>query len=306
MNILFNASQCGLSNNGGSKTIIRCAETLQDMGYNVGIWAQVNKYTWHKPSIEVIKDCPYIDSKGRAIPWHKEIVVSVWEIEELFDYNDYLGHFVWYMRGWEQWVKGEEWLIQQIKKFVDAGGRIIVNSSWLIDQLKEKCGVDSVLCWAGLDLDFWKKKYTWDFPAIGSLGDCKHKSKRDDLSYRLAGASGAKWLCANGRLTEIEMRLLYNECKIWFAPTELEGFHQCPAEANLCGCLVVCNRMPSNGMGDYATDETAMRYNTWEELIECIENPDFSKVPKMQKVLREKIGSREDNMKIFVEILRGQ
>ena len=31
----------------------------------------------------------------------------------------------------------------------------IVNSSWLIDQLKEKCGVDSVLCFAGLDLDVW-------------------------------------------------------------------------------------------------------------------------------------------------------
>jgi len=46
-----------------------------------------------------------------------------------------------------------------------------------------------------------------------------------------------------------------------------------------------------------------MRYDTWDELISCIENPDFSKVSKMQKVLREKIGNREDNMRKFVEIL---
>ena len=94
----------------------------------------------------------------------------------------------------------------------------------------------------------------------------------------------------------------YNECDIWLAPTELEGWHNCPAEANLCGCLVICNRLDSNGM-DYATEETAMRFTGFDELLACIENPDFSKVEKMKKVLHNKIGNRENNMKKFIDII---
>jgi hypothetical protein len=56
-------------------------------------------------------------------------------------------------------------------------------------------------------------------------------------------------------------------------------------------------------MQDYATDETAMLYNTFAEAVECIRNPDFSKVPKMQKVLIDKIGDRKSNMEKLVKIL---
>ena len=38
--------------------------------------------------------------------------------------------------------------------------------------------------------------------------------------------------------------------------------------------------------------------------IECLENPDLSKISKMQKVLRDKIGSREENMRKFAEMLK--
>jgi hypothetical protein len=57
-------------------------------------------------------------------------------------------------------------------------------------------------------------------------------------------------------------------------------------------------------MGDYATEETAMRYSTEDELMDCLDNPDYSKVEKMQKILREKIGSRSENMKRMVKLLK--
>jgi hypothetical protein len=264
------------------------------------IFARTNVYTWHVP-------CCDIYNGWNAEVYTHIVAVSVWDIDSTLEIPIKIKF--WYMRGWEKWVHGEEWLIQQIKKFVAAGGRIIVSSSWLIDQLKEKAGVDSVLCWAGLDLDFWKDDFQfWEVrlsgDSIGSLGSSKHKTKHFDIIQKLRECFPKKtFLCTDGTFDKYRMYLLYNACDIWLAPTELEGFHQCPAEANLCGRLVVCNRMPSNGMGDYANDDTAMRYDTWEELIECIENPDFSKVPKMQRVLREKIGNREGNMRKFVEIL---
>ena len=103
--------------------------------------------------------------------------------------------------------------------------------------------------------------------------------------------------------TPDKKRLLYNICDIWFSPVTLEGWHNVAAEANLCNCLVVCNRIKSNGMGDYATDETAMRYNTIDEAVRCCIDPDWSKVRKMQNVLKNKIGGRCKNMKRLADLL---
>jgi hypothetical protein len=211
----------------------------------------------------------------------------------------------WWMRGWERWVRGEPWLISKIKKFVASGGKIIVNSPWLIKQLKDKCNVDAKLCYAGLDLDIWEDRNNIRKNSIGFLGKRKHVTKRHDLCMELMKRFPNKnFFSLEENVNYKELISLYNKCDIWFAPTELEGFHNVPAEANLCGCLVVCNRLDSNGM-DYATDETAMRYSGYDEMLACIENPDFNRVSKMQAVLKEKIGNRFENMKRFIEILEG-
>jgi len=302
MNILFNALQCGIGNNGGSKTIIRSAETLQDMGHNVVIWSQVNNYTWHIPKVKILSSYRMIGYPDNS----QEIIVSSWELEAAYkrrlNYNA-----IWYCRGWETWVRGEEWLIDQSKQFINSGGRIIVNSSWLIDQFKNKCGVDVELCHAGLDLNEWEgRERTHKEPyTIGGMIYERHQSKRSDMLFNLdvRNKLNKRFVNIKSGYSNNKLCNVYNECDIWLSPTELEGFHNVAAEANLCGCLVVCNRMPSNGMGDYSTDETAMRYTGHDELLACLNNPDFSKVPKMQKILREKIGSREKNMKRFVELI---
>jgi hypothetical protein len=301
--ILFNASGCGLANNGGSKTIIKSAETLKVMGHNVAIWAPTNHYTWHKPDVEIGLLVKY---NRKYICYYETIInVSVWDVDSTLKMP--IDNKVWWLRGYEKWVRGEDWLISQIKKFVNAGGKMIVNSSWLIGQLKEKCGVDSELCFAGLDLDFWERNLDIDGGAIGSIGRSKHMTKNYGLCKTMDRSfPNRTWQYIDGCLNNDQLYRFYNNCDIWFAPTALEGFHQCPAEANLCGCLVVCNREDSNGMGDYATDETAMRYDYRDgpgAILMCIINSDFDKVEKMQEVLKTKIGNRETNMKKFVEMI---
>ena len=132
-----------------------------------------------------------------------------------------------------------------------------------------------------------------------------HATKRYDLCQKLKATLPEKQYKELARTNENDLVRFYSSIGVWFAPTESEGFHNPPAEACLRGAVVVCNRMEQNGMMDYATDETAMRYNTLEEAVECVKNPDYSKVEAMQKRLYE-IGDRKKNMERFVKILRGE
>jgi len=72
----------------------------------------------------------------------------------------------------------------------------------------------------------------------------------------------------------------------------------------LSGALIAYYNIPSGGTLDYCSEKTAMPFTDTLECISAIENPDFSKVAKMQKLLREKIGSRVDNMKKFVNLIK--
>jgi len=177
---------------------------------------------------------------------------------------------------------------------------VIVNATHLLKHFPK-----AKVCYAGLDLDFWGTKPWLELKnTIGFMKYEKHKTKRNDLMDKLKKKYSTIELNIKGKCNDKELKELYRSIDIYVAPTELEGFHNVPAEACLCGCLIVCNRRDSNGMGDYATDETAMRYTGWDELLEAIENPNFSKVAKMQKLLKEKIGNREKNMKRFVRLIK--
>lgn len=297
MNILFNALRCGLGNNGGTKTILRTAETLKSLGHGVVVQANVNLFSWFKSKC-LIK--PYHEV---GIMYDCIVAVSVMDLEHTLE--SHIENKWWFMRAWPSWVHGEEWLIQQIKKFVSHGGKIIVNSSWLIGQLKEKCNVHASLCYSGLDLDTWYEETPTVQYRLGAMEYNKHITKRTDIIKSLPDYYSLNNISINDNYNDNQLRQIYNQCKMWVAPTELEGFHQVAAEANLCGCLIICNRMISNGMSDYATDQTAMRYDNPDEIIDLIDNPDFSKVKKMQDILINEIGSREDNMKKFINILEG-
>ena len=78
-----------------------------------------------------------------------------------------------------------------------------------------------------------------------------------------------------------------------------------PMEAALCGCLIVCSNVKSNGMIlDYAYDgKTAMAFNSIDEAVAKIENPDWSLIAEAQNLIRDKIGTRSMNMRRFVDII---
>jgi hypothetical protein len=288
MNITFYADDkkwSQLSNGGGTKTIICSAETLRSIGHKVSIVARKDNFTW------VSHPKPL-----RTVPKKTDVLIAV-TISDVNHIMKYTGmKLAYWSRPVELWQKPKIKAIHTLKKFIKAGGTVMSNSSWQIDWLA-KNGVKSHLVYSGIDLNFWKRtegEHKW----IGGLINKRHDSKRSDL---------VKSYCKirlKGNLKPHGVRDLYNQCKIWLAPSEKEGFHNVPAEANLCGNLIICNRSGRNGMGDYATEETAMRYSTEDELMDCLDNPDYSKVEKMQKILREKIGSRSENMKRMVKLLK--
>lgn len=279
----------GVNNNGGSKTIIRSAETLKELGHKVAIWTHTNKYKWHKPKIEITNSI----NKNR---YDVAVAASVADIGIVR--GEFKCRKFWWCRGLELWQLPEKKIIQKAKRI-----EVLVNSKWLLQKIPH-----ARLCHAGLDLHFWKEMRTVKHrkKTIGCLYSKRHKTKNYKLFKKLRREFGDifNYKTLKDKFNDKQLLEFYNECDIWFAPTVLEGWHNCPAEANLCGNLVVCNCMPSNGM-DYATEKTAMRYTSWDELLALLENPEFKKVEKMQKFLREKIGSREDNMKRFVKLIGG-
>ncbi len=294
-NILFNASQCGLGNNGGTKTIIRCAETLQEMGHTVIVWADTNNYTWHKPKCAIKDAYSLIGLEG-----YSHVLVSVWELAGMGDPPNY-NNIIWYMRAWNTWLHGEQWLTDQIKRFTDAGGRIIVNATHLQERLKG-IGVESVVCFSGLDE--WENHFDWNETSpkhvIGGLIYKRHETKNSDIVRKYCNNT----INIDGNSDNDTLNCVYGDCHIWLATSTNEGFHNVPAEAAMSGCYVIGVDHPHSGTGDYLTDKTGALYKTEAELMYAIENPDFSKVEKMHKVLREKIGSREKNMRKFAEILQ--
>lgn len=281
MNIAFYAAgpKSGLACNGGSKTIIRSAETLKRLGHGVCIVAKHDSFNWFRPEVAIV---PYI-------PDNTDVVVAV-SVNDIKDACKTGKKTVYWMRGIELWKMSERKIVSRCK-MVD---KVIVNATHLKDWLM-KHNIRSEVCFAGLDLDYWKANGK-ERDRVGGLVNYRHSTKNSDLVEKFAD------VMVTGGMNDNQLRDLYSSCRIWFAPTTSEGFHNPPAEANLCGALVVCNKHIHNGMGDYATDNTAMRYTNIDEALECVRVPDFSKVQRMQKVLREKIGDRVKNMRRFVEL----
>lgn len=291
----------GLANGGGTRTILKSAEVLRDMGHRVDIAACADRFTWfaHPPIITKIpKDSDVV------------VAVSASEVNLVLKQAPASARPVWWMRGWETWQRPKEKILAKAAKI-----QTFTNSTWLRDKLRRHM-IGAELCYAGLDLDGWHAGGTRSADAfcVGALYHKFHKTKRFDLYERVCDridervGKKIKRVVLNRKpfcnLDIPGLQDMYSQCDIWFAPTTLEGFHNVPAEASLCGALVVCADCSSNGMGDYATTETAMLFDSEQDAIDRLMNPDYEKVKKMQHVLLEKIGSRQRNMNRFVELLQ--
>jgi hypothetical protein len=284
---------------------------LNTLGHECSVVAHADNFTWfdhQKPIGYLPKDLDAIIAVACS-----DVVVTL---------RTDVPIKAWYIRAHENWAMSDV----ALSKLYNSGIINVVNSKGLQQQLAA-CGADSKVVYQGIDFDWWKDEALRpeDKIRIGALYT-KQPRKRwkdfeklaeilgeDEYDYLSVGNAhpNRKFLSKSWANVDHDwLKRAYSSCHIWFAPTDSEGLHNVPMEANLCGCLVVCADEPLNGMiYDYAfPDNTAMVYNRKdiEHAAELIRNPNWDCIARMDNCLRNSIGTREDNMKELVSYLEKQ
>jgi glycosyltransferase involved in cell wall biosynthesis len=272
---------CGLSNNGGTRTILKSNDFLKKIGYDSCIYSnKENKFTWFH-----VKDIL------KKIPEDIDVLIATGAktVDETLKSNAKLK--IWYIRAHETWCCPEEYLV----KLYHSNILKIVNSEGLKKKLIS-FGVKSEdihVIYQGIDFEMWReeKKRKEKKINIGCLfSEKKRKNFKDFVNlysvlgddkynYYAFGAEDCKFSFLKEYFknpTIQQLNYVYNKCDIWFAPTTSEGLHNVPMEAALCGCLIMCNNVLINGMVcDYAFhNETALIYKDIEDACNIINNID--------------------------------
>ena len=130
MIILFDLRNVGLGNNGGSLTLIKSGNTLQDMGLEVYfIDSGKNKHTWEKLECEHI-----IASKNGHIPDADFIIATGYKsVAKTVSTPGRCGHKAHWIRGWETWQYPPKKIVAYVLK---APTIKLVNSLGLKRKLK--------------------------------------------------------------------------------------------------------------------------------------------------------------------------
>lgn len=304
MRIVFNLHKVGLGNNGGSRTLIKSAETLASLGEEVIIASNIpNKYTWEKIENNVQFICSKSIPKGDVI-----IASGIGSVRSTVSSN--FKKKFYFIRGFETWAAKKEILFKSYRSL-----RCIVNSSWLKSMLANK-GVKSNLVFNGLDFDdFYDMCGERGYP-LGCLFHKKHKTKNYDFVKKSAERGGVPLLSLNKDIkgsTPKELNKWYNSIKVWVASSQLEGLHNPPMEASLSGCGLVSTDHPRSGTTDYVIpNETALTYahgdtgGAVSQIQRMIGDDELRhRLNKnMKELLKNKIGTREQNMAKFLEILK--
>lgn len=303
MRIVFNLQRVGLGNNGGSRTVIKSAETLASLGQEVIISSNIkNKYTWEKINSKVKFICGKNIPKGDVI-----IATGIGSVPSTIS-SKFKKKF-YYIRGFETWAAKESTLFKSYSSL-----RCIVNSSWL-KQLLNGRGIKCDVIYNGLDFnDFYNLREKRNIP-LGGLYSKRHKTKNHAFISKCAGTGGIRTEFLNKDIKDPDPNCLnrwYNAIKVWAAASELEGLHNPPMEASLSGCGLVATNHPRSGTSDYVIhNETALLYEHGnmgdfnkkvsqlleDEHLRCRLNGN------MVALLRNKIGTRQENMKKFLEII---
>jgi hypothetical protein len=301
MRIVFNLHNVGLANNGGSRTLIKSGEALALLGHEVIMSSNVDsRYTWHSPrNVRILKSKQPPSADLAIATGYKSVDSTVRQSAK---------HKAYYIRGYELWQAKEEPLVESFRKLP-----CIVNSEWLQVQLSSK-GVDSTIVYPGVDFDLFSNLEKPRTNQVGGLFHKRHKTKRHEDIEAICNLLGIPPRLVNRHLVDAgpsKMRDFYNSCRVWIAPTESEGLHNCPIEASLCGCCLVATDHPRSGMSDYAIhNETALLYpaRNIEAGAECVRRYLGDKSLRLRmnsnmiELLRSKLGTREENMKRFVEV----
>lgn len=311
MNIVFNGVVSNLGNNGGSKTILESVRILNELGHTADVVAVVDNFDWfeHRQPINFL-------------PHNTDVVINIAAV----DYKSTLNmpvkkKFAWW-RAHESWSTPESVLIEMYK---DERVQNIVNSKGLQHKFREEFCAESVVVYQGIDIDAWEDRKLRGNRKIriGCLSNKRHKTKRwkdfallaevlghDDYEYVAFGLepradSFLKLFLQNP--THDDLVNLYSSCHIWFAPSILEGLSNVPMEAMLCGCLIVGNDCPTNGMlYDYLFAEKTGHVYASDDVLAAarrIKNADWSLAEAGKNYIQTNICGRKTNMKKLVNIL---
>ena len=324
MKIIFNLMGCGLGNNGGSRTIVRSANTLIDLGHEVFVIDSFkNKYTWDKLKAEHITLKHLSDAPSADVI----IATGYKTVYSTVDAPERCGKKAHWIRGWETWQMSEEKIINNVLK---APTIKMVNGIGLQKKL-EKYGISSRVIRPGYDFD---EIYPMGIRennssvVLGGLCNFRHKTKRTDWIYEVYKQLKRKY---NVELhlfgTEKDPRIkadrylrnpttemkndFYNRCDIWLAPTHNEGLHMPPAEAMMTECPVVGTDAEMSGMEDYLIDGITglIAKNNLDQFSRVVShlvtNGYLRTVLGAQAKLQiSSIGNRSLNMKIMVDFLQ--
>lgn len=284
MNIVFYAASSGLGNNGGSRTILKSAQTLRDMGHTVDIVAGVDRFTYfdHPPAVG-------------HIPAHTDVVIAVSWMDVESMHKDWPGPCAWWLRNWDTHRLTEPEICR-----LAAVQPTCVNGEFIQRRFR-RAGIESEVVYQGIDFDMW---IATDRPRGRMVGTIQRGEQRyrycdfERLAVISKGCFGFDSVAKSDNMAE-----WYQSIDFYFAPQILGGLSNPPMEAAMCGALIVCPGIEESGLDDYANSETAIIYDNLEDVPELLKAADFGKVAKMQEVLKNKIGDRKKNMQKLIDFL---
>lgn len=326
MRILFDLRNVGLGNNGGSRTIVRSANTIKNLGYDVKIIdSSKPSYTWDKI------DVPHLVVKtSKEVPDADAIIATgVGSVPTTLLAPESSGKKFWYIRGWETWNVNEQKLINYI---LNPSMTNIVNGLCLQEKLNSY-KVKSHLIRPGYDFDevfFTNNRKNNDRITLGGLLNFgnKRKTKRSEwimsvyynlvkegypINIEVYGCEKHPMGCINNYFhnpTIEQKNRIYNDVDIWLSPTSLEGLHIAAAEAMLTQCCVIGTSAPMSGTKDYLIngktglitgDYFISFYNCVKSILDKKDVREELGKAGMEKV--KSLGSREENMLKFVNLI---
>ena len=327
MKILFDLRNVGLGNNGGSLTLIKSGNELQDMGHEVYfIDTGKNKHTWVGLEVEHI-----ITHHNDDIPSADLIIATGYKsVAKTVSAPDRCGMKAHWIRGWETWQYPPKKIVSKI---LAAPTVKLVNSLGLKQKLKTY-NFKSKIIRPGYDLDELfctnsRNKKTFVIGGLFTSG--KHESiKRTkwviDAYNRLKNkySNIQLWMFGNTmmpqgiidnfmfRPTIDAKQYLYNTVDVWLSPAIQEGLHMPPAEAMMSQCPVVGVDAPLSGTHDYLIDGITgiVTKNDFKSFVDGVEKLYLDKelrfeMGKRARIKVEEIGDRHKNMRKLVKYIKG-
>jgi len=324
LRIIFDLRNVGLGNNGGSLTLIKSANALQELGNEVYmIDSMKNQHTWtvlKVPHIVIRKEKQIPDSDAIIATGYKSVGTTV-------NAPSRCGIKVHWLRAWELWQGSENWIV---KKVLTQPTLKIVNSICLQNKLKQH-GFESHIIRPGNDFEDLYPTGNRDNKTVvlGGLYHTRHTTKRSDWVLKVGMVLKNKYnnirlhmFGANKNLNNLivdkyvsqpnisQKNKFFNEVDIFLSPTCLEGLHIVPQEAMLTECSVVSTNAEMSGTQDYIIHGVTgyMSENNLKSFTHYVEllynKPDMRKhMGENARVKIRTLGNRKENMQKLAAFL---